>query len=128
MYHKNIIQKWGPNTQSNWSAFLYVVRTVINVLLMLLRMHFLGTWKMQLSHNTKYLTMTKQETNNVTFMRNLKAPKNNVNSTLLKICCCNLMKETSQWWKWNVTLMLFTHVIQTYHRKPSPKVFKNMLL
>ena len=40
-----------------------------------------------------------------------------------------LSPETSQWWKkWNVTVKMFTHVIQTYHKKPYPNVVKNLLL
>ena len=33
-----------------------------------------------------------------------------------------------QWRKWNVTIKLFMHIIQTHHKKPYPNVVKFMLL
>ena len=32
-----------------------------------------------------------------------------------------------QWRKWNVTVKLFMHVIQMYHKRPYPNVVKVML-
>ena len=68
-------------------------------------------------------------------MHNLNVTKTNVIVTLLKICRCNksidnvvVTKEVLQWQKWNVIAMLFTHVIQTYHKKPYLNVVKAMVL
>ena len=67
-------------------------------------------------------------------MGNLNVPKNNLILTLLKMCCCNKSidnvvakkKHRNDEEKWNVTLKLFTYLIQTYHKKPYPNVVKNI--
>ena len=68
-------------------------------------------------------------------MHNLNVPKTYVIVTLLIICRCNksidnlvVTKEVLQWRKRNVAAMLFTHVIQTYHKKPYLNIVNTMVL
>ena len=65
-------------------------------------------------------------------MYNLNVPKTNVILTLLKtkalIRICDMKTEILQWQKWKVTVKLFTHVIQNYHKKLYMNVVKVILL
>ena len=67
-------------------------------------------------------------------MRNLNVTKDNGKCIVLTKALkrsCDIKKEMSQWqrkMKCDCSEKLFTHVIQTYHKKPYPNVVKKMLL
>ena len=69
-------------------------------------------------------------------MRKLNVPKSNfkcvvVIKALIKYRSCDIRKERSQRrrkMKRDCRVKLFTHVTQTYHKKPYPNVVKKMLL
>ena len=73
--------------QSNCVVFPYVVRTY-HVILMLLRIRVLGTWKNVVIQSTSQWQTKKHDNYKVTFMRNLNVPKNVILMSL-KMCCCD---------------------------------------